>query len=97
MLEIQELSSEITNMLDAKRHAKHDVESSVIHLVEEVGEIAREVINKKFDRAPTDVKKFEAEIADAFIMLAHIANLLGIDIESSVKNKAEELKVRYGV
>lgn len=96
-MELQETATEIVRAIDKKRGNVHDVDTTLIHLVEEVGEIARLVYHEKTGRAQAGKDVMAMEVADTFILLAHLASLYDIDMEDAVRKKVEDSKKRFGV
>ena len=92
---MQKISSDIVNEIDKQRKGKHDIDTTIIHIMEEIGEIAREIYSEKIGRAELDIKNLRGEFADVYMLLAHLANHLSIDLENSIKEKIEELKKRF--
>lgn len=86
---------------EMERERGFDSESllhSYLLLTEEVGELAK-VIRKDHSSMRTDAARtYEddaaSEIADIFIVLAAVANRLGVDIEAAVRAKEEKNKLR---
>jgi NTP pyrophosphatase (non-canonical NTP hydrolase) len=93
--EFQEKSTELIKEIDKKYGRNHDVNLTLIHLIEELGEIAREIYNKETGRGKIDKNNLSGEFSDALMLLAHLASCYGIDIEESVKEKFSELKERF--
>ena len=99
-MEIRELQDEIKKIasklesLDNRAFGKDGV---FLHLIEEVGEIARNLFDEISGRAKFEKEKLGDEIADAIAMLFHLALLYDIDLESQIEKKVKELKLRFGV
>ena len=93
--ELQKASAELIGEFDALLNGKHDTDTTLIHLVEELGEIAREIYNEKSGRGKFDKKNFEGEIADMYLLLAQLATTKGVSVESAVAEKIEGLKARH--
>ena len=79
MLKINEFQQLMKNIY-LKRDQQQGLERTFIHLIEEIGELA-ECLNSK------DKKVIQSEIADIVAWIFSIANLLEIDVESSLLNK----------
>lgn len=97
MTEFQEMSVNLVQKIDAKRDVEHGVDTTMIHIVEEFGEIAREIYTERAHRGKMNKANLEGEFADVFMLLAHLADLHGVDIESAVQSKVAELRDRFGV
>lgn len=93
--EFQELSSDVIGKMDKKSKGKHDVDTTIVHLMEEIGEIAREIFTEKIGRGKLNLENLRKEFADTFMLLAHLANHFDIDVENSFKEKIAELKKRF--
>ncbi len=93
--EFQRLSTEMIEKIDAKTKREHDADLTMIHFVEEVGEIARLVYNQKTKRAAVSKSELNGEFADSMMLLSHLAMLHGVDIEEAFESKMSELKKRF--
>ncbi len=67
-------------------------ESIFIHLVEEIGEIAREIVNKVTGRKEFSNEKLGEEIADALLFLLLLSEIEGISVEKLMENAREKLR-----
>jgi len=78
------------NAAKARGYAQEDAGDCLILLVEEVGELARAV---RKSRALTRHGRYSGqseaalELADVFLYVVHMANILGIDLSSAVARK----------
>ena len=97
MKEIQKISTDIIKKIDEKMKGEHDVDTTMIHLIEELGEIARPIFSEKIGRDSLKKEKLKEEIADVTILLSHLANHFDIDIEEAVKEKIQVLKERHNL
>jgi NTP pyrophosphatase (non-canonical NTP hydrolase) len=97
MKQIQKISTEIVEKIDEKMKGKHDVDTTMIHLMEEMGEIARYVFSEKIGRDKLKKEKIGEEFADVVILLSHLANHFDVDIEEAIKEKIEVLKERHNL
>ncbi len=95
--EIQKQSREIIDKIDSKYGKKHDVETTFIHLIEEIGEISRQLYNSKIGRDKLDKENMSEEIADCIILLSKLADSYNIDLEKAITNKIRQLNERFGV
>jgi len=97
-MELKELQTEaenIINKIDEKLKAKHDDEFVLIHLSEELGEVAREIINPKLRRGNKNKDNLSEEIADIILLTSKLANNNNIDIENAILNKIKKLNERH--
>ncbi len=70
-------------------------EHVALHLVEELGEVARELLRREgYKEGPVQM---EGEMADLLLLLFKLANQLGVDLEAALKAKAAELEDRFPV
>jgi len=95
--ELQEQAEEITNKINNKLDFIHSNENTLIHLIEELGEISREILNPKLKRDDTDIENLEEEIADVILLIFKLANNNNINIENAIKNKIQKLKKRHNL
>lgn len=90
----QKYCAEIVNEIDHKYSIKRDSQLALSQLIEELGELAKEVNCKKLRNKNPEFKKLENEFADVFLQFAKLADMHGVDLEKSVKQKIETLKER---
>jgi NTP pyrophosphatase (non-canonical NTP hydrolase) len=93
--ELQEKSNEIIEIGDKKFKCEHNLENTVFHLIEEIGELMSELGKPKFRNQKINKENLEKEIADVLIFLMRIANLNNIDVQKAFNNKFDELKQRW--
>lgn len=88
-----------------QRQKYNQVTKDLVGLFGEIGEFSNIIkkINLKIeknDRYELDLleaeKNLKEEIADSFIYLIRIANILEIDLPLEINNKIEKNKIRYG-
>ncbi len=91
--EVEELFNKISN----KRNRKHEEEEVFIHLIEEIGEIARQLTNKKIRKEKFNHKNLEEEISDAIVFLTYLASLYEINLSDSLRKDIEKLKKKFGI
>jgi len=75
----------------------HNAETTFIHLVEELGEIARQLTNEKIGRDKLNKEKLSEEIADCMIFLSKLSDNYNLDLEKAIENKIKKLKERFNV
>ena len=92
---LQEKTDEIINKMDAKTNCKHDINNTIIHLIEEIGELAKELNKPNIRNKPIDREELGNEIADVLFFITRIANLNEIDLEASINNKIKKLNEKY--
>ena len=96
-MEVKEFQSKIIEFLakwDKKRKDTPNKQKTFNHLIEEVGELARQYVNEETRKKRYDEKEVEDAIGDIFIQLTRLAQLHGLDIEKTVlKIIKEEEKI----
>ncbi len=95
--EFQKRAVKIVDDIDSKQKGKHDIDTTLAHLVEEFGEIAREIYNEKIGRDKTNLENLKGEFADVYILLAKLASNFDIDLEEAINGKIEILKKRHNL
>ncbi len=93
--ELQKIAVEIVDTIDKKLNVNRDLHVNFTQLMEEVGELAREVNSKRLRNKDPNMENMEGEFADVLIQLAKLAHTLGIDLEAAVHKKIEVLKKRH--
>ena len=83
---------DLFNKISEKRGEKRTEEEIFIHLIEEIGEIARQLTNKKLRKEKFDPKNLEEEISDSILFLTYLASLYKIDLEESLKKRYRKIK-----
>ena len=96
--EMQDKSNEIVEKIDKLYKGKnHDAELTFVHVVEEIGEIARQIYNDKHKRVELDNNNLAEEIAEGYILLARLATIYNINIEKAIRDKIDNLKQRHNI
>jgi|GEM_PF-5583428 len=93
-LRVAELLARIDEKMEKPR-AHEDTYTSLLHLIEEIGEICRVLLNQRTGRR--EKGNLGEELADSLVMLLQLANCCGVDLESELEIKIETLKQRFGV
>ena len=93
--EFQKKATAIVKKLDEKHRITHESNMTLLHLVEEFGEIARELYNEKSGREKIDKDNLGQEIADVIILLAQLADCYNLDLEEILEKKLKILEERY--
>jgi NTP pyrophosphatase (non-canonical NTP hydrolase) len=94
-METKELQSKIIEFLnkwDKKRNSISDKQKTFNHLIEEVGELAREYVNKETGRDKYREEEVENAIGDIFIQLVKLADLYALNVEKTIVKIMEEEK-----
>jgi len=95
--EMQENAEKIINLIDDKINVRHNDSLTMRHLIEEMGELARQINKPDLRNEQIDKENLEEELADVILLLSRIANNNNIDLEQSVTNKIEKLKQRHNL
>jgi NTP pyrophosphatase (non-canonical NTP hydrolase) len=81
--EILRTFSEIDKLPNRKKHTK---QSAVIHLIEEVGEMAKQVTNEYHKPEKFDKENLREELLDILMFIVIIADLYKLDLSQEMKN-----------
>ena len=92
--EFQKYCADVVSQIDNKFNIDRDAQLALCQLVEEIGELAKEVNRKKLRNKEAEFADLENEFADVFLQFAKLADMHGIDLEKSVAQKIERLKER---
>jgi NTP pyrophosphatase (non-canonical NTP hydrolase) len=92
--EMQKKAVDIIRRLDDKNKGDHSTEAIFAHLIEEVGEIARELYNQRSGRKKLDKEHLAGEIADVCLLLSQLSENYGIDLGSAIEKKLSQLEKR---
>ncbi len=96
--EAQKQSFELLEKIN-KHNVKHNPDSMFISLVEEVGEVARELSKKQKNTKRGDFNKEELadELADIISRTLIIAEDNDIDMDKTFQNKLIKIKKRFDI
>jgi NTP pyrophosphatase (non-canonical NTP hydrolase) len=81
--------SEMDKMPNRKEHTK---QSAVIHLVEEVGEIARQVTSEYHRPEKFDKENLGTELADVMMFIVLLSKLYDVDISKEMENSIKRVE-----
>ena len=93
MMEVKEFQRQIADYVskwDRKRNAKPSEEDVFIHLVEEIGELAQQYVNKHSRKDRYSKEELENAICDILMQTVKLANMTRIDVEEAVLKVIEE-------
>ena len=97
-MEIKELAKRI-HEFQKQRFPKYGSEltSELIftHLVEEIGEIARQIFNKGSGMRMYDQENLKEEIAQSILDLLALAEIHNINLEEEIEKKIIDIKSRW--
>jgi len=94
---MQKMFLKITEDYDKKHQLEHHKETVFHHLVEEVGELGREISKETNDWRGEgfDRGKLEEELIDVLEQVFVLADDYDIDLEEVAKKKVEKLRKRF--
>lgn len=99
MADIEEIQRRVM-VFEQKRAALNKFELSTqtmfVHLVEEVGEVGRQLSNKVMRPEKYDEANLKEEIVDTILVALILAKLSGVDLNREVDEKIGKLFSRYG-
>jgi NTP pyrophosphatase (non-canonical NTP hydrolase) len=93
--ELMEKSVRIIEGIDKYRKAKHDVDLTILHLMEELGEASKEIYNFKTGREEASEENLKRAIFDSLVLNLHLIHLLDFDVEKLISSELEYLKEKY--
>lgn len=94
-MEIKELQNKAVETVKerlAKKDLRPSIELSMLHLVEELGELTSQIMNGKLKRKEVNIKNIGEEISDCVIMLMVLADQYDINLEKEILEKIKEIK-----
>ncbi len=94
---LQKMSADMIGDIDKKTGRNHDDELTMLHITEELGEIARVLYNEKTGRAPVEKPALAEELADTIMLLSHLASKKGVNLEEAIEAKRKKLEKRFGL
>lgn len=87
--EILEVFSQMDRMPNRQKHTK---QSAVIHLVEEIGEIARQVTSEYHRPEKFNKENLGTELADTLMFIAVLAQLYDVDLSKEMQESITRVK-----
>ncbi len=87
--EILDVFSEMDNMPNKRKHTK---QSAVIHLMEEIGEIARQVTSEYHRPEKFSKENLGTELADTLMFIVVLADLYEIDLSKEMQDSIQRVK-----
>lgn len=95
IIEAQKAIYDFQSKRAAELDAKLTPNLVFLHLAEEVGEIARQLVNKKVPKfRDYDESNLKEEITQLLLDVLLLSKLFDIDLEKAINNKIEEMKKR---
>jgi len=96
-MEVKAFQTQIKNLMrdwDKLKGKRYTLETAFCHLVEEVGELAKELVNKKRSPEKYNKEKLIDAIGDILIYAVLLASLHKVDIEKLILTIIERDKKR---
>lgn len=87
--------TKIVKDLDEKFKVERDVHLTFVQMLEEIGELAKEINRPKLRHTEIDKENLKGEFADIFLQFLMLAELMGVDLEGAVEYKTKALKERH--
>ena len=87
--EILEVFSEMDKMPNRRKHTK---QSALIHLMEEIGEIARQVTNEYHRPEKFDKENLGTELADTLMFIVVLAQFYDIDLSKEMQESISRVR-----
>jgi len=96
--ELQQISNDFLNLLHEKYNCDHNSNNTVLHLSEEVGEIAREINKSNIRKNESlDINNLKEQIGDVMILIMRLAQIHDVDIETTIQMKIKKIKKAYRI
>ena len=92
--EFQKKCFDIVDKIDKKYGIDRNPQLSFTQLVEEIGELAKDINLPVLRNKEPDKENLAGEFADVFMQLATLAEMHGVDLEDAVEKKIRNLKDR---
>ncbi len=99
-MDIKEIEQKIVELAKLRASAKkYEItpELSYIHLTEELGEIARQLSNKKIRPELYDEHNLKEEIIDVLLETIILANVCKVDLDKEISQKMDKLFKKFGL
>ena len=95
--EMQEEAWKVIKEYNKKHGLEHKKETVFLHLIEEIGELARELAKETNDwrKEGFSKEKVEEELVDVLAQILYFAKDQEIDIEEAFKSKILKLRKRF--
>ncbi|MBI2045496.1 hypothetical protein HYT23_05535 [Candidatus Pacearchaeota archaeon] len=90
--ELQKMASEAIKKRQEKMGVKLDPKLTLVHLTEEIGEIAKEIINEEMRKEKFNIDNLAEEIADSINDLLMLSTQYNVDLENVIIKKIKEIE-----
>lgn len=92
--EIQKRVLEFEKRWETAKNIKFDVDLTMLHLTEEIGELAQQLFYKKAKPDKFNEEKAKEELCDVLLVALCLADKLKINVSEELNKKIEELNKR---
>ncbi len=92
--DFQKKCADIVDRIDRRYKVERDEQLTISQLIEEIGELAKDVNLRRLRNRDPEMDNLSGEFADVFLQFSNLAQRYGIDLEEAVENKIEKLKER---
>src|SRR5690606_939301 len=93
--QLQQQAAALVSKIDAQYATQRTVQLTLAQLVEELGELAREVNSQTLRRKSPNAENLRGEFADVFLQLAHLAQAFDVNLAEAVVEKMDLLRRRH--
>lgn len=92
--DFQKKCADIVSQIDKKYEIERNPQLAFTQLIEEIGELAKDINMPELRKKSPDKNNLELEFADVILQLAKLAEMHNVDLEEAVEGKIEILKER---
>ncbi len=97
---MDDLKEEIRKLFDEinkKKGLEPDAYYSFIRIIEEIGEVARQIFSRKVRPEKYSEENFKEEIVDVIIELLYFCSLYDIPVDKKVREKLEKIRKDFQI
>jgi NTP pyrophosphatase (non-canonical NTP hydrolase) len=95
--EFQKMCNKIIVDIDNKIGLERDPQLAFTQLMEEIGELAKDINLPRLRSKEIDMENLSGEFADVMLLLFSLADMHGVNIEEAVLSKIEKVKARHNL
>lgn len=95
VIEFQKLCSSIARKIDKEKSINRDGQFCISQIIEELGELAKEINREKLRGIKANKSDLEDEFADVIFLILDLAEYLDVNVEKAVGKKIEIIKERF--
>lgn len=92
--EIQKRVLEFEKRWEEAKNVKFDVDLTMLHLTEEIGELSQQLFYKKAKPERFNEEKVKEELCDVILVALCMADKLKMNVSEELNNKIQELNKR---